>query len=837
MKTGSVLLILYITMTFAGCALPVGDDYVIPRNENPGTTYITNYNLQMYVPIPNTGEQPVQGVTNREDVEVKVLWKDTGGTGVPLPFETFLGNTVYQAEMTITAKDGYEFYSTIPFTYPDGKVTFQRDDLKNSIRHITVTYNNSDDANVIFVTSYELQRFVPIPMAGDKPVISLTSRDDLTVGVEWKAKQADDFVPIPDDAAYTFNIGTVYQAAIRLKTKPGYRFVEVMNFEYTTETIITQYGSSTPEERNLAVTYAAAKSPKHIEDQDLTSYIPKPILGITPVKMFRGTQYTGTVLWKTAETEAVWDSPFQGGMAYKAEVNLTPATGYSFTGIGQDTFTHTEATAINNPANSGIVTISFPSIAFSSFGPVTADGSALKLMKENKDERSLTIKLPPRTEGVRPNTVTLVAGTNSPAQVVIDGTGGVLILMPYELKGKILTVGNGVTLTLQNITLWGHENNTPLVEIKSGGTLIMGAGAVLGENKNNGDTGGVWINGGKLIMNAGAIIENMAGEQCGGVLISTGEFIMNDGSIHNNTVDLSRKTVGNIAGGVLNTGGTFIMDNGIIEKNYAKNPYTTTGNIGGGVFNEEKGVFVMNNGSIKGNTAKSGDSSYGHAGGGVFNINGTFTMNNGVIQDNTAKSGDSSYGHAGGGVFNINSTFSLNNGVIQGNEVTGSNNYGNGGGGVFNGQLGVFNMKGGTIGGKTKGANQASGGTQTANGVYNDNIFTMSGGIITGNTVGPNDEFNTGVFNGGTFIMTASAKVAPNNRVDLFTDKYITINSNLTASPPVANIKYLDAIPSDNTTQTLLSANTPYLLTENYSRFYYDGKYSHISPEGKYLHP
>jgi hypothetical protein len=72
--------------------------------------------------------------------------------------------------------------------------------------------------------------------------------------------------------------------------------------------------------------------------------------------------------------------------------------------------------------------------------------------------------------------------------------------------------------------------------------------------------------------------------------------------------------------------------------------------------------------------------------------------------------------------------------------------------------------------------------------------------------------------------------------VNLFTDKCITINGNLTASPPVANIKYLDDIRPGNTRQTLLSANTPDLITENYTKFYYDGKPGLISGEGKYIH-
>jgi hypothetical protein len=551
------------------------------------------------------------------------------------------------------------------------------------------------------------------------------------------------------------------------------------------------------------------------------------------------------VLWKNAETGTVLDGPFQGGVAYKAEVTLSPTTDYSFTGTGKDFFTHTDAEVINNPVNSGIVTIRFAALGLISFGPATADGSALKLLKEKKGERSLTVELPGGDEVVTGNSVTLSAGINSPAQVVIDGHDRLLTIAvggDRGKRGKLLTVGNGVTLTLQNITLWGtNENDSPLVEVESGGTLILGTGVVLNENRSSGDAGGVWVNGGKLIMNAGSEIKNMTAQQAGGVLISAGEFIMNDGIIQENSVVPNKKAV--ISGGVFNAGGTFIMNNGFIYKNTIYHDRRDTdiiSGMAGGVFNGEKGVFTMNNGAIVKNSVESKSDVNTVTsiviGGGVFNLNATFTMNNGFIQENSANTAaDYAGGSISGGVFNREGTFFMNHGVIRKNEAAGGYTS-NTGGGVFNGYLGIFNMNGGTIGGEDYNTNRAVGEMQGANGVYNDNIFTMSGGIITGNVgerYSPNDK---GVFNGGTFIMTGPAKVAQNNRVNLFTDKCITINGNLTASPPVANIKYLDGIRPGNTRQTLLSANTPDLVTENYTKFYYDGEPGLISGEGKYIH-
>jgi hypothetical protein len=47
-------------------------------------------------------------------------------------------------------------------------------------------------------------------------------------------------------------------------------------------------------------------------------------------------------------------------MVYKAIVTLTAQTGYTFTGVGANSFTYSGVTSITNAANSGVVTITFP---------------------------------------------------------------------------------------------------------------------------------------------------------------------------------------------------------------------------------------------------------------------------------------------------------------------------------------------------------------------------------------------------------------------------------------------------------------------------------------------
>jgi hypothetical protein len=87
---------------------------------------------------------------------------------------------------------------------------------------------------------------------------------------------------------------------------------------------------------------------------------------------------------------------------------------------------------------------------------------------------------------------------NSPAMVVIDGLSSerTIALAAGSGKGTLITVGNGVTLVLRNVTFKGmDDDNAPLIRV-NGGTLIMESGALLTGNKRNdvdGYGGGVYI--------------------------------------------------------------------------------------------------------------------------------------------------------------------------------------------------------------------------------------------------------------------------------------------------------------------------------------------------------
>ena len=213
--------------------------------------------------------------------------------------------------------------------------------------------------------------------------------------------------------------------------------------------------------------------------------------------------------------------------------------------------------------------------------------------------------------------------------VTIRITGNGISIYPVDFNSPIFEVGSGVTLVLDNITLYAHfpwdpitseQRDASLVKVSSGGTLIMNEGTEIGGNRVD--------------------RENITIEHGAGVLLDGGTLIMNDGMIHNNVAEYR--------GGVFVNGGTFVMNNGMIYDNDA--------NYGGGVFiqrdaDENIGTFIMNGGTIYNNEAIIKTYGMTGNGGGAHIDNGVFTLNGGTIRDNKAVNGGGVY--VGSGIFNM----------------------------------------------------------------------------------------------------------------------------------------------------------------------------------------
>jgi len=95
-----------------------------------------------------------------------------------------------------------------------------------------------------------------------------------------------------------------------------------------------------------------------------------PVVNATPVTTVTQTaEYTGTITWSPTS------SPFVPGTVYTATITLTPKTGYTVTGITQDSFTVSGA-SVTNDADSGVITAVFGATASTIATPAIAGVTA-----------------------------------------------------------------------------------------------------------------------------------------------------------------------------------------------------------------------------------------------------------------------------------------------------------------------------------------------------------------------------------------------------------------------------------------------------------------------------
>jgi hypothetical protein len=826
--------------------------------------FISDYNLQNYVPIPLAGEEPVRSVT-RGGVALTAAWD-------PSPAGSFAVGVEYEAVIQLTVEnDTYRFFAEQDFAYPAGTVESQSGSDDDPVtRDLTVTYLAAPAPMVI--SDLDLTPYVPKPISNAAALMSF-ERAQYTGTVVWKetASQAELVGPFQADAEYT--------AEVSLRPAIGYSFngVGQNTFTHTGAKRVTNEGGSGTVRLEFPPTGTGGVM--MIGDTNLTNRIAKPAYGVTPVTFINSPQYTGQVAWKHTDTHAVLTGSFQSDTPYTAVVTLSAAPGYTLGGIGRNVFSHRDAVQVRNGAGSGTVTIDFPPEAFLDytavkFGPASEAGSALKiLMERSGDTRRVTITLSGSSEEeVIANSVNLIGGLTSPSTITLDGGQGQGRKLKIDGPGALLKVGEGVTLTLRNIILEGTDDNaSPLIEVRKRGKLILEEGARLTDNEAAAPAGGVWVKGGELVLNDGAVIEKMVvvthqnpyqprsgggvlidsggrftmkggliggtsgsgnvgawNYDAGGVFVASGSFTMSGGTITGNQVSSG-------GGGVLvGLGGTFTMDGAgaVISDN------STQGRGGGGVDINEGGTFIMHRGTIEGNSAGGvGDLS----GGGVLNEQGTFTMNGGTIQGNTAV-GSSGIGYdswSGGGVHNLYGTFTMNGGTIAENMAVGTDS----GGGVDN--RGTFTMNGGTIAENTASGNNSGGGihavdaftmnggtiagntavgTDSGGGVFSIANIIMNGGIITGNETQNLDNYGVFLKNLGvnpTLTMKGPARVDANNPVFLSTDTMIAISDNLNDDPPfpAAIIKHANPV----TGTRLLQASSDEFLTGNIGKFQYAG--------------
>ena len=203
------------------------------------------------------------------------------------------------------------------------------------------------------------------------------------------------------------------------------------------------------------------------------------------------------------------------------------------------------------------------------------------------------------------------------------------------------------------------------VYVTSGSTFTLWNGKLTGYDYQNDSSytilngGGVWMKGGKFVMNGGSISARSTNGHGGVVYMYSGTFIMNDGS-------LSGKALKGSGGAVYVEHGIFTMNGGTITGKAAEtekdNGSRGWAGHGGAVYNDGATV-IINGGTITGSSAVEG--------GGIYADGGTLTIGKANITGNTAA-------HGGGGIYANNCALTM-----DGASITGNNGGDSLGGGVY----------------------------------------------------------------------------------------------------------------------------------------------------------
>lgn len=372
----------------------------------------------------------------------------------------------------------------------------------------------------------------------------------------------------------------------------------------------------------------------------------------------------------------------------------------------------------------------------------------------------------------------------------------------YSLGGYMIELEDAsASLTLENVVIDGAEYSVAathaaetdsIIKAANGGTIVLNRGAILQNNKAAQFGSGILANNGvKITMENGAVIRNNTNrnyELGGGIMIGNGStFTMNGGEISGNTA--------NSGGGVAIIGSTMVMNGGTISNNSvystAKPGGIGQGSYGAGVyvaddanasggdtlFTAQPASFEMNGGKITENTALD-------YGGGILTFPQqrqkiTITINNGEISGNKVTKG------SGGAVAAFFGFTELN---IKGGALTGNSAY-QFGGGVFLYQATNATISGGTIsenkalrGGGGVCLREGSAVKQTGGSIENNvakvgggiysGTYTMTGGVIKDNNNSLTEAARLSTLGDGVFVGTAfnlgnDAEISTNNDVYL----------------------------------------------------------------------
>ena len=775
---------------------------VFPATTDVQAVPVDDLALSYNVSPPATGAAPVTSFAGPQYAGF-VTWNPAQGV--------FTAGTVYTATVRLTAATGYTFNgvgaNAFSHIYAPGGVTGNGN--ADGTYTVRIVFPVTGGAAVVPVTDLFLTYNVPAPVTGGTPPTSFAGAQYAGTIVWWEETGSG-----PVQHSGVFAPGTVYRAGVTLYAMAGWTFDGVGEDTFAhgqvpmPGAITNEAGSGST--LQVSITYPVTGSTPAVTDLALTFNVPAPVTGGTPVRSFAGPQYMGFVVWTYDDSGTQTLNGLFADKAYTAEVTLQAKEGWTFAGVGADSFVHgqEDTTKSPNPANdvgSGStlqVFIKFPAAGT----PAPSTPTETKVT-----DLILTYKVPKPAAGTTPVTYfsgpqywgnvdwtkggggthegAFQANTSYTATVRLtampgytfvgipaqppnstgvfthtnggivshpEGTGTTLtvtIAFPVRVDGPLFSGDASASMDSAIDSIRANAGQTSLnLELPEGDEAVtLSAATDLGTTGLVLDTSTSPAN---LVIDGGGRVIDLTGSASGNPLITVGSGVTL--TLRNITFKGLRKTAYTVNSVTYpaepgdtadNTAPVVRVSGGtLILESNAVIQNNLSSQTTGGGVQVAAGAFTMNGGTISGNRTTHQNA----VASGVTVAGGAFfTMNGGTISYNTLVNG-----YLGGGVHNAG-TFTMSGGTITANyaDTSRSDNEGIGGGGVCN--EGTFTMYSGAV----ISNNYAQNGKRGGGGVLNrGNTFTMYGGVISGNTVSN----KTGVTNagggglymyGGTFTM------------------------------------------------------------------------------------
>jgi hypothetical protein len=285
---------------------------------------------------------------------------------------------------------------------------------------------------------------------------------------------------------------------------------------------------------------------------------------------------------------------------------------------------------------------------------------------------------------------TAVATTNTAGGGIINLTPGCTYTLTTPGTGDpnngLPTITTPISIRGSNATIT-RATTAPdfrIFQIDPSGDVTLNNVTVSGGSQPTGLGGGILLNGGgKLVLNASAVIDNLAA----------------------------------VGGGVESISGTVVLQSSTVGNNNAGGFGAGLGAFGGSI--------AISKSTVRDNNASS------LPGGGVFSSGAALTLNGSTVTRNTVTSS------GGAGIYVENATATLNGTSVVQNAATGSGPLG---AGIQNASTGTLNLNGSLVQ-----ENHARGGAQ-GGGIANDGAATLQGSLVINNTatVPPGGIYNTG---------------------------------------------------------------------------------------------